>query len=79
MGTGIPSLVQVTTVGGPLVDMQPRVNDGGTTDVRLKAMDEFTEGCPDPESSSDSGLLISVLNNYSYKNLGASIFSFGTT
>ena len=42
------------------MDIQPRVNDGGIADVRLKVIDEFTKGCPNPERSSESGLLISV-------------------
>ena len=60
------------------MDIQPRVNDGGTADVRLKVIDEFTKGCPNPEGvvSQDYSL---VFSNYVQNFMGGSIFSFGTT
>ena len=42
------------------MDIQPRVNDGGTADVRLKVIDEFTKGCPNPERSNELRLLIEL-------------------
>ena len=60
------------------MDIQPRVNDGGTADVRLKVIDEFTKGCPNPEKKVSQDYS-SVFSNYVKKFMGTSIFNFGTT